>query len=93
MDAGDERFMKKFVKGLRLCIAIDALSRKYQEFLDQIWLHSVFWDVDIETFLTLFNADLKQGDGVASRVGLGLMSKEEVEDLTQVMASTRLILT
>ncbi|KAF7888057.1 uncharacterized protein EAF02_002598 [Botrytis sinoallii] len=93
IDAGDERFLKKLIKGMRLCIAMDALSRKYDQFLDQIWLHSVFWDVDIETFLTLFNADVKQGDGVASMVGLGSISKEEVEDLIQVLAPIRLVLT
>ncbi|KAF7943777.1 uncharacterized protein EAE97_005847 [Botrytis byssoidea] len=93
IDTGDATFMKNLLKGMRLCIAMDALSKKYEQFLDQIWLHSVFWDVDIETFLTLFNADVKQGDGVASMVGLGLMTKKEVEDLIQVLASIRLVLT
>ncbi|TGO25648.1 hypothetical protein BPAE_0075g00030 [Botrytis paeoniae] len=41
----------------------------------------------------MFNADVKQGDGIASTVGLGLMSKEEIKDLVQVVASTRSLLT
>ncbi|TGO48677.1 hypothetical protein BCON_0233g00170 [Botryotinia convoluta] len=90
---GDEPFMRKLVKGLRLCIAIDMLSKQYAEFLDQMWLHSIFWDVDIEKFLAVFNADVERGDGITSKVGLGLMSKEELEDLVQVMASTRSLLT
>ncbi|TGO89044.1 hypothetical protein BPOR_0128g00180 [Botrytis porri] len=89
----DESFVGKLVKGLRLCVAIDLFSIKYVDYLDQMWLHSIFWDVDMKNFLTVFNTDVKRGDGIASKVGLGLMSKEELEDLVQVLASTRSLLT
>ncbi|KAF7960633.1 hypothetical protein EAE96_000308 [Botrytis aclada] len=92
IDPGDASFIQKLTKALKLCIAIDLFTQTCFQFLDQMWLHSIFWDVDIDTFLALFNADVKQGDGIASRIGLSLLSREELEDLVQVMASTRLIL-
>ncbi|TEY65928.1 hypothetical protein BOTCAL_0135g00150 [Botryotinia calthae] len=85
--------MKKLTKGMRVCTVIDILSRYCHEYLDQMWLHSIFWDVDMETFLTMFNANVNQGDGIASKIGLGLMSKEELEDLVEAVVSIGTLLT
>lgn len=85
--------MEKLTKGMRLCTVIDILARYCEHYLDQMWLHSIFWDVDMETFLTMFNSDIKQGNGIATKIGLGLMSIEELEDLVQTVVSVGTLLT
>ncbi|EMR80476.1 hypothetical protein BcDW1_10856 [Botrytis cinerea BcDW1] len=93
LDIEDKPFMKKLTKGMRLCTVIDILARYCEHYLDQMWLHSIFWDVDMETFLTMFNSDIKQGNGIATKIGLGLMSIEELEDLVQTVVSVGTLLT
>ncbi|EDN96129.1 predicted protein [Sclerotinia sclerotiorum 1980 UF-70] len=88
-----EKFEKAKRNAFAFILAVHLLSESQVGSRDIMWPMTTFWDFSAERFLTLFNADVKNKDGDMSKLGLGLMSKQELEDMLWHVASTSPFLT
>ncbi|CAD6442137.1 8010588e-ef91-4fb5-adf5-f8a3efb3b9b0 [Sclerotinia trifoliorum] len=88
-----EKFERAEGNALAFILAVHRLNEAQIGGRDIMWPQSTFWDFSAERFLALFNADVKNGNGEMSKLGLGLMSKEELEDMLWHVASTSPFLT
>ncbi|KAF7864032.1 hypothetical protein EAF04_006997 [Stromatinia cepivora] len=88
-----ENFERAEQSAFQFVLALHQLNTVQVGIRDKMWPHSIFWDFSAERFLALYNADVKKGGGETGKLGLGLMSKEELEDIVWHVASTSSLLT